>query len=144
MEAALGNPVKPSEVGEGQAGRNAQRAGHGCEGERCEVTLDAVRVVVRFVRRAEVGHEAGKGSVLDAAAASSVGDVPGSVHSLAGSWVVEVSWDPGAVATEAVLGVEDGRVEEHISHIVKPGRVLDPVPVRDAIFPAASAERLFK
>jgi hypothetical protein len=43
-----------------------------------------------------------------------------------------------------VLGVEDGRVEEHISHIVKPGRVLDPVPVRDAIFPAASAERLFK
>lgn len=121
VEATLGNPVKPAKVWEGQAGRDAQRAGHGCEGERCEVTLDAVRVVVRFVRRAEVGHEAGKGSVLDAAAACSVGDVPGRVHSLAGSWVVEVSWDPGSVATEAVLGVEDGGFEEHISHVIKPG-----------------------
>lgn len=74
-------------------------------------------------------------TVLDTAATGAVHDVPGGVDREAWCRVGEVSRDPVAVAAEAGLGVEEGRVEEVVG-------VEDPIPVRHAAFPAAGMELL--
>ena len=136
VEARLRDPVKPAVIRLAHALLHGSRPRHVGEAHRREVPPHAVRVQRNAILRPQMRHQVGERPGLDATAARAVGDVPWGVNREAWGRVGEVSRNPVAIAAEAVVFVEYGRVDKVLG-------VESPVPVRDPTLPAAGLDLLF-